>query len=218
MSLISSAKSGSSIAPIEAGTYPAVCYGMVDLGMQYSEQYQKNSPKVAILWEIPSEKIEVNGEKVSRTLSQTYTNSLGDKATLRRDLAAWRGRDFTDEELAAFDLRSIVGAPCMVSVIHKTYNGKTYANVGGVMKLPRGVSAPLATLDPIVFDLDSDDLSMLNDMPKWLSDKIKESETYKERLAGAGNMAGDEETDADVDGYMDSLMQEIEDSDEDLPF
>mgnify|MGYP001625322819 CR=1 FL=1 len=218
MSLISSAKSGSSITPIDAGTYAAVCYGMIDLGMQYSEQYNKSSPKVAILWEIPSEQIEVNGEMTSRTLSQIYTNSLGDKASLRRDLAAWRGRDFTETELAAFDLTTIIGAPCMINVIHKDVGGKTYANIGAIMKMPKGMAPPTGTLEHIIFDLDSDDLSIINTLPKWLADKIKESETYKERIAGTGDMAGDEESDVDVDGYMNGLMQEIEDSDEELPF
>ena len=37
-------------------------------------------------------------------LRKDYKNSLHEKAGLRKDLEAWRGRRFTDAELAGFDL------------------------------------------------------------------------------------------------------------------
>ena len=63
MSLYASASGESAIAPIDAGTYPAVCYGLIDIGLQWSETYRKSSPKVVILWELPTEKIEIGGEE-----------------------------------------------------------------------------------------------------------------------------------------------------------
>lgn len=69
---------------MEAGTYPAICYGLVDLGEQYSETYDKWSPKILILFEIPGETLEINGEEVSRTMSKSYTMSLNEKAARAR--------------------------------------------------------------------------------------------------------------------------------------
>jgi hypothetical protein len=71
-----------------------------------------------------------------------YTCSLHEKATLRRDLESWRGRAFTDKELEAFDLESLLSVGCLINVIHESRNGSTYANVASVMRLPKGMTAP----------------------------------------------------------------------------
>lgn len=193
MSLKASSKGGSAIAPIEAGTHPAICYGLVDLGMQYSEKYKNSSQKVLLMWELPNEKIEIDGEQKSRVISQTYTCSLNEKAVLRKDLASWRGRDFTDDELAEFDLRSVVGVPCLLSIIHRESGGSTYANVGGVMKMPKGMPALVQTMETVIFDLDDSPLEDIEKLPQWVRDKIKASQTYKERIAGSGHLPGDPE-------------------------
>jgi hypothetical protein len=58
---------------------------------------------------------------------KNYTLSWSDKATLRIDLQAWRGRPFTAEEMRRFDLKTILGAWCMLNVIEKPgTDGKIY--------------------------------------------------------------------------------------------
>ena len=214
MSLIISAQtSGSSFPPLEAGSYPAVCYGLVDIGWQYNEAYKKSSPKLIIMWEIPGETITIDGEEKSRVISQTYTVSLNEKATLRKDLASWRGRDFTDEELKGFDIKTIVGAPCLLSIVHKESNGRTYANISGVMALPKGIKRPRGTLDEVIFDLDTSDLSEIADLPDWIQKRIFESETYKERAAGIGHEEPGDDTDYEQPGMGDYEEDELE-----LPF
>ena len=212
MSLIISASTGgSSIAPLEAGTYPAICYGLVDIGWQYNEAYKKSSPKLIIMWEIPGETITIDGEEKSRVISQTYTVSLNEKATLRKDLTSWRGKDFTDEELKAFDIRSILNVPCLLNIIHKESNGRTYANISGIMKLPKGVKVPRGTMEPVVFDLDASDLDEIKELPEWIQKKIQESDTYKERLAGIGH-------ETDGDDYEQPGIGDYEDDELELPF
>ena len=212
MSLIISASTGgSSIAPLEAGTYPAICYGLVDIGWQYNEAYKKSSPKLIIMWEIPGETITIDGEEKSRVISQTYTVSLNEKATLRKDLTSWRGKDFTDEELKAFDIRSILNVPCLLNIIHKESNGRTYANISGIMKLPKGVKVPRGTMEPVVFDLDTSDLDEIKDLPEWIQKKIQESDTYKDRVAGIGH-------ETDGDDYEQPGIGDYEDDELELPF
>lgn len=212
MSLIISASTGgSSIAPLEAGTYPAICYGLVDIGWQYNEAYKKSSPKIIIMWEIPGETITIDGEEKSRVISQTYTVSLNEKATLRKDLTSWRGKDFTDEELKAFDIRSILNVPCLLNIIHKESNGRTYANISGIMKLPKGVKVPRGTMEPVVFDLDTSDLDEIKDLPEWIQKKIQESDTYKDRVAGIGH-------ETDGDDYEQPGIGDYEDDELELPF
>ena len=182
MSLIVSENETPKFEPIAEGTHLAVCNMLVDLGMQYSEKYGKSNRKVLIGWEIPDEVIEVDGEKHGRSISKRYTASLNEKSSLRKDLASWRGRDFTAEELSAFDLQNIVGTSCLINVIHKEgTNGKIYANIGGIMKLPKGMPKAMPSEPAIVFDLDNDPLDSIDNLPDWISEEIKRSSTYEER-------------------------------------
>ena len=188
MSLTARASGGGSIAPIEAGTHPAVCVALIDIGEQYNEKYKKAQRKVIVQFEITDESITVDGEEVNRTMSQTYTMSLSERSALYRDLIAWRGRPFTDEELAGFDLKNILGVPCLLTIVHQERNGSTYANVSGIAKAMKGMTIK-PTLPLTTFDLDVDPLEKMEDFPEWIVKKIKESVTYKERVAG---YAGDE--------------------------
>lgn len=180
--LTASASSGGSFAPIPEGTYLAVCNMLVDLGMQRNETYNNVSRKVLIGWQLPDETIEIDGKEEPRAISKRYTLSLDDRSNLRADLAAWRGRDFTQEELQAFDLRNIVGAPCLINIIHKENNGKKYANISSIMALPKGMPRPQMSAEPTVFDLDESPLSDIAKLPKWIAETIYKSETYQERV------------------------------------
>lgn len=216
MSLIAKEESKSTFKPIPEGTYTAVCNLLVDLGVHYNPTFDNRSEKVMIGWSIPDETYtDKEGNTVPRTLTQEYTNSLSKKSNLRPMLASWRGKDFTAEELQGFSLRNVVGAPCMLNVIHKqTKSGKTIATVAGVMRLPKSITPPKLNGDPILFDFDSDPLDQLARLPEWIANKVKESETYMDRAAN--------EIKAEVDGAAPApgQLQELPDGadEEELPF
>lgn len=191
MSLIAKQSGGSSLAPIEAGTHPAVCVGIIDIGSQYNEKYKKSQPKVIIQFEVTDETITVDGKEVNRTMSSTYTNTLNERGALYRDLIAWRGKPFTDEELAGFNLSKILGVPCLLTVTHQERNGSTYANVSAISKAMKGMEIK-PTLPLVTFDIDDDPLEKVADFPEWIQKKIQASEQYKERTAGSGNDSGEE--------------------------
>jgi hypothetical protein len=127
---------------VPPGVHMALCYGIVDLGTQvYSYQgEQKQARQCRVLWELHGEDADGNplsledGRPLS--LSQRYTLSLAEKAKLRKTLISWRGREFTAQELRGFDLRTIIGAPCMLTVTHAVKGDKTYANVDTVTAVP----------------------------------------------------------------------------------
>ena len=184
MSLIASEKSSAGFDPIPAGTYTGVCYMMIDMGVQYNERFGNSSRKVRIGWEIPDLTVTIDGEEKPRVIGKTYTLSLNKKGSLRKDLVAWRGKDFTSEELASFDLRKIVGTSCLINVVQTDgAEGRTYSNVSGIMALPKGMPPIGMNSDPMIFDLDSDPLSTIAKFPQWIQDSIAKSETYQERLA-----------------------------------
>lgn len=199
--------SGSSIPVLPEGSYAATCYMLADLGLQYNERYSNSSRKVIIGWEIADEFVEVDGELKPRVFSARYTASLNEKAILRRDLAAWRGREFTEAELSEFNLCNIIGAPCLIQIIHKEgNNGKIYANLASIMKLPKGMPAPKGTLEPIVYDIDESPVEDVDKLPEWIAKTVKASESYMLRLReerGAENGVSD--------------FEDIEDEEE-LPF
>ena len=173
-------KTGEGFDTIKEGVYVAVCYSVIDLGMQYSEMYGNSQRKILITFEIPDETITVDGKELPRAVSKEYTLSLSEKSTLRKDLQAWRGRVFSEDELEGFDLANIIGKGCQVQIIHKESGGKTYANIASIMGLPRGVKTGETTNEHLYFDLESEEsLGLLVKIPQWIQDKIKKSETYK---------------------------------------
>src|SRR5690348_13499642 len=111
------AKFRGGFTPAPQGTHAAVCVDVVDHGM-VEETFQGNTQrrhKISIYWQI-DENMD-NGKPF--LVHRRYTNSLHEKATLRRDLESMRGRPFTDKELDGFDLESLIGVGCFITIIHE---------------------------------------------------------------------------------------------------
>ena len=73
-------------------------------------------------------------------IKRDYRASLHEKAGLRKDLEAWRGRPFTPTELLGFDLENVVGVPCTLNVIQKAGSkGGIFSNIAGIMPLAKGM-------------------------------------------------------------------------------
>jgi hypothetical protein len=134
-------KSSSDFVLCPAGAHVAVCVDVVDLGLVKTtwQGKEKEQHKIRVIWQI-AEKMD-NGKPY--VAQRRYTNSLDDRAALRKDLESWRGRAFSEEELKGFDVEKLVGIGCMLSVVHEARDGKTYDNVNGVMRLPKGVTPPV---------------------------------------------------------------------------
>lgn len=182
MAIIVSANEGSSYTPIEEGTYFALCYGLIDVGDEYSEKFDKCAPKFMILWELMGAgTVTVDGKEVNRTVSKRYSKSLNPKSNLRKDLRAWRGREFTDEELKRFDMCNILGAPCQIQIVNTNSNGKVYSNIAAIMNLPKGMPKPTPTEEKIYWDFEDCEIEddAWNRIPKWVQDVIRNNETYQ---------------------------------------
>jgi len=126
---------------------------LVDLGTQQTD-YQgetKTARKVLLAFEIlDTETRRDDGEPY--VLSKRYTMSLHEKAALRKELASWRGRDFTPEELRGFDLRNILGKECFISVVEVTKADRVYSNIASIMRPPKGMQAPEGTAnEPLLY-------------------------------------------------------------------
>ncbi len=122
------------------GTFPAVCVDVIDQGMVTTKFGGEENTRhmVRVVWQIDEE----DADRKRFLVRKDYTASLHEKAKLRAELKNWRGKEFTFDELVGFELETVVGAPCMISVVHNQGSkGGTFANVGAVMKLPKGMTA-----------------------------------------------------------------------------
>lgn len=132
----------SNFSPCPEGLHHAVCVDVVDLGVLQTTFGDKH--KVRVVWQIEDENVETRRRFEAR---KQYNLSLHEKATLRKDLEAWRGRKFTDAELKGFDLEKLIAANCQIQVVHDiSEEGTIYANVQAVVPAPKNV-APLRMLD-----------------------------------------------------------------------
>jgi hypothetical protein len=109
-------------------------------------------------------------------IGSKFTLSLHEKASLRKILQSWRGKAFTPDELKKFDVTTILGKPCMITVTHEPKDGGgVYANVGAVVKLPAGVPAPTLEGETLLYD--ADNLGTFEKLRPWLQELIKAQKT-----------------------------------------
>lgn len=170
---------------IPAGNYVARCYQMIYIG-EVMESFMgegKLLRKVRIGWELPTELKVFNEDKGEqpRVISKEYTLSLNEKANLRKILASWRGKDFTEAEAKAFDISVLVGKPCMLNIIHKhgvADPSKIFEEIGSISPMPKGMTCPAQINPSFVLDYDNFDEEKFNSLPDFIKDKMKSSLEY----------------------------------------
>jgi hypothetical protein len=189
---IASSNTGN-FSPVPEGVQHAICYSVIDIGTQPSFGNFPARRKVKIVWELPNEKIEVKSKdghgtvQMPRAISKDYTLSTDRKANLRHDLESWRGKPFTADEIKAFDVGTIIGANCQLSVVHKpSADGtKIYANIAAIMPLAKGMVKLSPENKTLVYDIPSDGpIAFPVDMPEWIQNQIKNSEEFVDRANG----------------------------------
>jgi hypothetical protein len=165
-----------------AGPVAARCSRLIDLGSQESD-YQgekKMQRKILLSWELA----ELRADGTPFAISRRFGLSLHEKSALRAFLQAWRGRPFTEEELAGFDLRRLLSAPCLLNIMHTSRNGKDYANIASISPLPKGMTAPDLAAPPVVFDIDAADApAILETLSDNLQETIAGSPEWQARIA-----------------------------------
>jgi hypothetical protein len=197
MGLTAKDKGGGDFTPIPEDLHLAVCYGIWDIGTQFSERWEKSVHKVVIVWEIPKCRgdFERDGKTVNlpRAISKRYRLSLHKKADLRKDLESWRGRKFSEEELKGFDLKKLLGAPCQIQVLHNKVDDKVFANIAAITKAPPGPK--LTPENPLKFFSFEEVMDIPEGTPQWIIDLIKNAEEYK----------GERHEEHDEEGYTDAV-------------
>jgi len=166
--------------PVPAGSYVARCISVVDFGLQETKWEPKN--QVYIGFEVPSVRVEWTDKDDEHhegpaLIGNRYTNSLNEKANLRKLLVSWRGRAFTEKQLDGWDLSNVLDAPCLISVVHNTSadGTKTYANIAAIMRCPKGTEVPDREGELLKYSPHDDGtIGNLAKLPPWMQAKVEQ--------------------------------------------
>lgn len=175
-----------------AGNHVARCVRLCDLGTQTStfQGKPKRQRKVYVEFELLNER---DAEGCRHVVGKRYTLSSSEKSNLRKDLESWRGKRFTDEDFAqgGFELRNILGAAALVSVMHTERDGTTYSDAKTISPLPKGTDAPAAESRLVYLSLDPEDFdhSVYAELTEKLRGIIATSPEYQQLAHGAATTA-----------------------------
>lgn len=171
---------------IQAGNYMARCYQMLEIGTttETIEGKTVRLKKIRIGWELPTETKEFKegeGQK-PYVINEEYTLSMNEKATLRKMLASWRGKDFTEEEATRFNVTKLLGVACQLNIIHKPSKkdpSRVYEKIATVSPLMKGIECPAQINKTMVLSYSEFDSALFESLPDFIKDKIKSSEEFK---------------------------------------
>lgn len=206
MSIIVSAGSGKDFAIHPQMPTAARCTRIIDLGTQLGEYKgkAKSSRKVQFVWESAELMPDSEGDYAGKPflIIQRYTQSLSDKAGLRKDLEAWRGQKFTEQELAGFELQKVLGKACMLNMVHSDPSksgGKTYCNIQSITPLPKGMVAPAAVGPLVYFSLAEFNRELFESFSDNLKAVIAKSPEYVAATSGQAEEPKGKQADIDDD-------------------
>ena len=130
-------------------------------------------------------------------LTKWMQESIFRKANMRKAIEAALGRSLTEAEAAGFDIRTILGKPCLVTVVHKDGENGINANIEGFAALPAGMTAPELMAKPIAYNFEADGRSIPDEVPEFIQKAIKESAEWN-RPAAAKPEEDDNPFDDDI--------------------
>lgn len=172
-SMVAKDSGGGDFELVDEGLYPAVCFSIVDIGMQEKPATYGGGKarQVVVTLEFPTVEIQTDEGPMPAHRSKFYTLSLHENANLRRDLESWRGKTFTEEELAGFDIVNVLAKPCNALIEHVTRNEKTRDVIGKIMKASQGQSTTTSK-EPFFYDTMNHDEETFQRVPEWLQKKV----------------------------------------------
>lgn len=160
-----------------AGAQPAVCIGVIDLGIKGAEYDNGKTEWVRRVYLM----FELTEDEERNVIGKEFTLKFSDKAKLREFVTMWRGGvDFPDKE--KFSVDKLKGQPCVLNIKHTKANKKdrsgkpvtrTYANIEGVSKPMKGVVVPPPEREPFVWFIGGDSDLMDQDwFPRLYGEKL----------------------------------------------
>lgn len=171
------------IPPMKPGTYTAVCVAIYEMGEQMKTYNNKTSyvQEIRFAFEVPSEKVEIDGELKSRQIHRTFNVSRSKKGQLRQFISSWLGKQFSDAEFTAYDTDNLLGQPAIIQVVPSDTG--EYANIDTIMALPEGLPAPETGSEQIIFSVDRWDDALFQALPPGVQERLMKSSEYQQKHA-----------------------------------
>jgi hypothetical protein len=193
MAIIATNKGGeSNYTLIPAGNHIARCYSMVELGTLTETilGQEKQVHKIRLTFELPDELRVFNADKGEQpcVISKEFTLSMNEKSNLRAFLKSWRGKDFTEEEAASFDVTKLLGVPCLLNIIHKPSKkdpSRIYDEIASATPLMKNMTCPPQVNSNFEFSLQEWNPNHFELLPEFLKEKVRSSKEYKAMFAPA---------------------------------
>lgn len=166
------------------GTHPARCYQIMHYGHVPNTFPGALNPwvnTIRIVWELPDEKeVFKEGEEPRPfSIAKEFTLSMNSKSNLRKLVEQWLGKKFTDEEANDFDVETLLGKPCLITIEHKEGSeGRVFANVLGVTKPLGKMIMPEPVNDTKVISWNTMTKEQLDKLPDFLQKKFKSSQEF----------------------------------------
>lgn len=183
----------------EEGTHRAVLIRVIDLGVQEQRPFQ-GEPKppareVQVVFELPDEMGEFDGEEKPLVISETFKFSGDDRSKCYKRLT---GMD-PGMKKSKGDWTKLIGEACMLQVIHRTNKegDRTYANIASVAPLMKGLQAPDSVVASTYFyNTEKPDAEVFEQLPQYLKDKINHPDGAKPNASNTPEQPDDSEDDS----------------------
>lgn len=164
--------------PVPRGSHMARLVAVTDLGLQprppWGDQEKKPCYRVRLTFELPKQRIEVDGESRPKWLDKELNVSTFENSNMVKFYEV-----LDPDNVHKGDLTKLIGAPCAVIVVHNEKDGNVYDNIQDITPLMDGIEVPELENPPRVFDLSSPDMEQWERLPKFLQDKIKSNLEFK---------------------------------------
>ncbi|HLP41240.1 MAG TPA: hypothetical protein VK465_07010 [Fibrobacteria bacterium] len=139
------------------GMHQAVCAQVHSLGFQVFKGQVSFSPKCVFVFELDEKMKEGQMAGKPFVISERhgqYMGKPGKSSNLRRFLEKWKGKEYTEEEAKATNIKKCEGQPCTLMIDHEPKDGGGFrAKIVGISR--RDSSKPLV---PITY----------TEVPKWI--------------------------------------------------
>ena len=142
--VVTAKQTGVEFTPHPEGQFAMTCVDVIDLGERV-KSFKGTNPYLAHTCMLVFQSGEANEAGTLHEVSKEFTVSMGKKANLRAFLGAWRGKSYTAKQARkGVELHKMVGQHALVSVEHNVAqsSGRTYANIGSISPLPKGLTPP----------------------------------------------------------------------------
>lgn len=174
--------------PVPEGSHVARLYRLLHLGthsFEFSGE-KKDLYKIRLEFEFPNETQEFRegeGQK-PYSLGTDVTLSMHEKSKLRPIVEGIIGTSLMEDEAWGFDIESVVGQACLVTVKHKPKkNGEgMFAYVDAVAPVPKGMEIPPQVNESKILSFEDWNQDVFDSLPMWIKEKIRTTPEYNKQF------------------------------------